>query len=194
MKKILLLTVYGIGAFLFARFFSVSLYYILAILFFGGLAVLIFSGRWPRQEPVLKDMFWLLSSFLWLANIFGFLAMGLNFTLGIFLAFMAAFLILLGGLPVSFRLTEAGPVRGRRRVFIYGFTGAFIIAEFFWAAAFLPFGYLTLAGLVFIVFYLIWTIFYHYLQENLNREIIFKNLAFGAALFAVLLLSAKWQP
>lgn len=184
MKKLLLLVLYGSGAFLFARFFSAPLYYILAVLFFGGLIVLIFSGHWPEREPVLKDMFWLVSSFLWLANIFGFLAMGLDFTLGIFSAFMAAFLILLGGLPVQ----------DRRRVFIFGFFGALIIAEFFWAAAFLPFGYLTLAGLVFVIFYLIWTIFYHYLQGNLNREIIFKNLAFGAALMAVLLLSTKWQP
>jgi len=184
MKKLLLLVIYGVGAGLFAGFFSAPLYHILVFLFFGGLVVLVFSGRWPERDPALKDMFWLVSSFLWLADIFGFVANGLDFTLGIFLAFLAAFLILWAGLPRA----------GRRRTFVYGFSGALIAAEFFWAAAFLPFGYLTLAGLVFIVFYLIWAIFHHHLRGNLNREIILKNLSFGAALFTVLLLSAKWQP
>lgn len=205
MKKLLLSVLYGIGAFLFAGFFSAPFYHILLILFFGGLMVLVFSGRWLAREPALKDMFWLISSFLWLANVFGFVANGLNFTWGIFLTFLFAFLILWLGLPRVGRpgvKTLSSDIHrqdmvlapSRRRTFVYGLTGALIVAEFFWTAAFLPFSYLTLAGLLFVVFYLIWTIFYHYLRDDLSREVVFKNLAFGTALFAVLLLSTKWQP
>lgn len=210
MKKFLLLVIYGVGAGLFARFFSAPLYYVFLILFFGGLTVLVFGGRWLQRNSALKDMFWLISSFLWLANIFGFIANGLNFTLGIFLTFLVVFLILWMGLSrversvpatsASVQLSEppqTTPVvvqPDARRTFVYGFSGALIIAEFFWAVAFLPFEHLTLAGLVFIIFYLIWTIFYHHFQESLSREILFKNLAFGVAMIAVLLLSVKWQP
>ncbi len=220
MRKLFLVLLYGGGAGLFSVFFSAPFNYIFAVLFLAGLAVLVFSGRWPQRESALNDMFWLVSFFLWLANIFGLLANGLDFTLGIFLAFSAAFLAFWGGLPrtggpgATTLLLSSGThsqdkainakdniefcnrvvAPGGRKNFVYGFTGALIVAEFFWAAAFLPFGYLTIAGLVFVAFYLIWMISRHYFLQSLNPEVVFRNLTFGAALFAILFLSARWQP
>lgn len=184
MKKILLLVFYGVGAFLFVGFFPIFLRYILLILFSAGLAVFLFSARWSVWDRSLKDLFWLVASFLWLANIFSFFAAGLNFSLGVFLVFIIVFFALFLGLSG----------RGGRGVFICGFCGALVISEFFWAVAFLPFGYLTLSGLVFVVFYLVWTVFLNHLKGSLGKEIIFKNLAFSAAMMVILLLSTRWQP
>ncbi|MDP1629720.1 MAG: hypothetical protein Q8L57_03820, partial [bacterium] len=89
MRKILLLIFYAAGAFLFIRFFIAPLYHILAVLFFGGLIVLIFFSRRAGPDSDFLNIMRLVSVFLWLADIFGFVSFGtLNFTLGIFLVFL----------------------------------------------------------------------------------------------------------
>ncbi|MDP1629059.1 MAG: hypothetical protein Q8L57_00405, partial [bacterium] len=192
-------------------FFIAPLYHILAVLFFGGLIALIFFSRRAGPDSDFLNTTRLVSVFLWLADIFGLVSFGtLNFTLGIFLVFLIGFFALWTGLTGQAPHNNSAPARpallgeareqvrytgqGRRRIIVFSFGGGLILAEFFWVLNFLPFGFLTLGGIAFVIFYLIWIILYYYFRDNLSRQIILKNAVFSAALILILLLTTKWQP
>jgi hypothetical protein len=64
--------------------------------------------------------------------------------------------------------------------------------ELFWGISFLPLHYTALAIFTFIVLYVLWIIYYHYLYQTLTRRQIQFHLLLALLLVIVMFLSTPW--
>lgn len=65
-------------------------------------------------------------------------------------------------------------------------------AQIFWILQFLPLHFSVLAILSFIILYLLWAIYYHYLYQSLTRRQIQFNLLLVIILSVIILISSPW--
>lgn len=65
-------------------------------------------------------------------------------------------------------------------------------AEVFWILQFLPLHYSVLAMISFIILYLLWAIYYHYLYQSLTRRQIQFNLLLVIVFSIIILISSPW--
>jgi hypothetical protein len=81
-----------------------------------------------------------------------------------------------------------------RKVFLYSFILALIMAEIVWTINFWPFGYLTTGVVMLILYYVLWDLTQSYFLNLLSRKRVIANMVFFSALIVLVLLSAKWIP
>lgn len=65
-------------------------------------------------------------------------------------------------------------------------------AEIFWILQFLPLHFSVLAMMSFIILYLLWAIYYHYLYQSLTRRQIQFNLLLVIIFSIIILISSPW--
>ncbi len=65
-------------------------------------------------------------------------------------------------------------------------------AQIFWVLQFLPLHFSVLAILSFVILYLLWAIYYHYLYQSLTRRQIQFNLLLVIILSVIILISSPW--
>ncbi len=65
-------------------------------------------------------------------------------------------------------------------------------AQIFWILQFLPLHFSVLAILSFVILYLLWAIYYHYLYQSLTRRQIQFNLLLVIILSVIILISSPW--
>lgn len=82
----------------------------------------------------------------------------------------------------------------QKKVFLYSFILALIMAEIIWAMNFWPFGYLTTGVVMLILYYVLWDLTQSYFLNLLSRKRVITNMIFFSAMIIMVLLSAKWIP
>lgn len=82
----------------------------------------------------------------------------------------------------------------KRKVLIYSFLLALIMAELIWAMNFWPFGYLTTGVIALTLYYILWDMTQSYLLSLLSKKRVVANLVFFSVTIACVLLSSKWIP
>jgi hypothetical protein len=81
-----------------------------------------------------------------------------------------------------------------RKVFLYSFLLALIMAEIIWTMNFWPFGYLTTGVVALILYYVLWDLTQSYFLNLLSRKRVIANMLFFSVMIVVVLVSAKWIP
>lgn len=114
----------------------------------------------------------------------------LNFAVPLWLLLLVFFLAVFA---VSFQ-TLLGAARERRRiVFVTSVILGSLFAELAWIAHFWPFGYLTTASLLLVLYYWIWRVAYDTLRDRfLARSFVIES-AVLLALLMLLLISSPWR-
>ena len=70
---------------------------------------------------------------------------------------------------------------------------ALFSVQLFWVLQFLPLHYSVLAVIEFNLLYLLWSLYYHYLYQTLNKKQIQFNVFLALALSIVVLMSTPWS-
>lgn len=81
-----------------------------------------------------------------------------------------------------------------KKITLYSFILALIMAEIIWTMNFWPFGYLTTGVVALILYYVLWDLTQSYFLKLLSRKRVVANVIFFSIMICVVLLSAKWIP
>lgn len=95
---------------------------------------------------------------------------------------------------VSFQYFSIIKDGSRRKIWIYSFLLAFVMAEMVWVMNFWPFGYLTAGVIALIMYYVLWDLIQSHFLNVLSRKRVAVNMVFFPIVIAFILLSAKWLP
>lgn len=180
-------------SFFLAGFFAVSaaVSWPIAKIFLSavaGLLFFIYENHFPQKHSIfLEELFVLVTGFLVLLGIAGVnFYFNLDWWIGSTLVFVLFFFI--------FSQQFYKMKRGDRRELLYAAAGSLIVFEFFWIALFWPVHFLTLAVIVFAVFYVVYMISNLTFAGHLTRRKVYFHVFFMLALVLSALLSSAWQP
>lgn len=82
----------------------------------------------------------------------------------------------------------------RKKVWMYSFLLALLMAEIIWTMNYWPFGYLTTGVIALILYYILWDLTQSYFLNLLSRKRVMANMVFFSCLVVLVLLSSKWMP
>jgi hypothetical protein len=82
----------------------------------------------------------------------------------------------------------------KRKVWVYSFLLALVMAELVWIMNFWPFGYLTTGVIALILYYVLWDLTQSYFLNLLSKKRVVANMIFFSVMIILVLLSTKWLP
>jgi hypothetical protein len=97
-------------------------------------------------------------------------------------------------LLVSFQYFAIIKKNENKKVWMYSFLLALIMAEIIWTMNYWPFGYLTTGVIALILYYVLWDLTQSYFLNLLSRKRVMANMVFFSCLAVLVLLSSKWMP
>jgi len=101
---------------------------------------------------------------------------------------------LVATLLVSFQYFAIIKKDERKKIWMYSFLLALIMAEMIWTMNYWPFGYLTTGVIALILYYVLWDLTQSYFLNLLSRKRVVANMVFFSCLVVLVLLSSKWMP
>jgi len=157
---------------------------VLAILYF----LIHFNFRVFHQSDLFrKDLFYLLNFFtllLWAHALF----VLLDFDL---IPYMVILLLaVLGGAFTGANLFYLYKREQMVLLFVFGL----ISLELFWLISFWPFFYLTSAAVFVILYYSLWRLEVHFLENRLNTRVLLSAVSFALILIGILFILTPWFP
>jgi len=81
-----------------------------------------------------------------------------------------------------------------KKVWMYSFILALIMAEIIWTMNFWVFGYLTTGVIALILYYILWDLTQSYFLNLLSQKRVVANMVFFSCLVVLVLLTSKWTP
>ena len=181
---VLVATMIYLSAFFLSFGFSVSLGQIVVLVLVGSLLATVLN-KMPlaTSKSSLKYLLVLISLFFWFAGVFRLVSfVGLSSFLGLIILVFGVWLM------TSIQFAEYD------KRFLYGGIFAIAFAEIGWAAFFLPFSYLTIGAILFIIYYIAWDIFSKALRFRLTRSVLLKDIFVLVGTLTVLLATTPWLP
>ncbi|MEN8252204.1 MAG: hypothetical protein ABFQ53_01325 [Patescibacteria group bacterium] len=127
-----------------------------------------------------------------IANIFFFYALiygvYINFNIPLYLFIGVNFLFVLIVTVVSLRAYCSN----YKRIFLYSIIIAFSMIQLVWMANFWPFGYLTMAAITLMFYYVLWDLVQMVFLETLSKKRIVITIIFCVVLTLLVLLTTQW--
>lgn len=145
---------------------------------------------YPQPADVLTLSFAVL--FLWFSGLYNIL---LSSPIPIYGSELISFLaIVLLGLTAGVYIHAMMTFPSSPRKVLYALSLGIVMGESGWAIAFLPFSYLTLGALLFIIYYVLWDILYRHESSSLTKRILLQDILFLLVGGIVLLGFTPWLP
>lgn len=145
---------------------------------------------YPQSADVLILSFAVL--FLWFSGLYNIF---LSSLIPIYGSELISFLaIILMGITAGTYVHTMMTFPGSRRKALWALSLGVIMSEAGWAIAFLPFSYLTLGALLFIIYYVLWDILYRHEFSSLTKRILLQDILFLLVGGVVLLAFTPWLP
>lgn len=146
-----------------------------------------------RNSRNLIFSFLYLTAFIWYADAFIIYSiMGFPF----FLALVLIFAVTLLSTSLMMRIHSASH-RGEKKpapLALYGWTVGLVISQISWIIGFWPFGYLTVAFIITIIYYTISMILKEYLFKKLDSKRVARELLFAGSIIIVIFYFTHWLP
>jgi len=136
--------------------------------------------------------FLFLTAFLWYINAFILYSiLGLPFYIALLVIFFITFFLSSFVLRVY---SVSNKTAFNQELSLYAWTSGLVISQMSWLAGFWPFGYLTAAFIMTIIYYTIMSILKEYLFGRLEKKDVLENLAFAVLIIIIIFNYTKWLP
>lgn len=175
------------------------------VLYFNGLFSLLFKALPNVAEENLADFLkkyelarslalalLLVTAFLWYTNAFIiYLVLGMPFYIALLVVFFITFLLTSYLLKVY---SMSDKIELNEELLLYAWTSGLVVSELSWIVGFWPFGYLTAAFIITIIYYTIISILKEYLFGEVRKKDVIGNLIFAILIIIVIFNYTNWLP
>jgi hypothetical protein len=134
----------------------------------------------------------LLIAFLWYTDAFIiYLVLGLPFYIALLMIFFITFFLTSYILKIY---SMSDKIELNEELLLYAWTSGLVISEMSWIVGFWPFGYLTAAFIITIIYYTIISILKEYLFGEVSKKDVISNLAFAIIIIIIIFNYTNWLP